>query len=309
MHNMRVLNADTDNSRSPVLPEGVAMAPIESDLSGRVAVVTGATSGIGHEIAHGLARLGARVVLVGRSPASAERARAELIARGADPDRLETGVADLSQLRQVADLGHDLARRFPRLDILVNNAGCYPGARVITAEGFEESWATNVLAYDLLTQLLHDSLRAASGRLVFVSSSLAGNLDLDDLLWTRRRWSGMKAYSQSKQADTMLAWAWERRLAGSGVTVNVAHPDGTATNIAHRQRGLWGVLARFAFSTQRTPAEGADTPLWLAAAPELRGYGGGFYVRRRLLDGQFRDDRDGCDHLAKVTAEQIAPFL
>jgi NAD(P)-dependent dehydrogenase (short-subunit alcohol dehydrogenase family) len=304
-----VLNPDTENLRSPVLPEGTAYAPIEADLTGRVAVVTGATSGIGREVAHGLARLGARVVLVGRSQDKADSARAELVARGVDPDRLETAVADLSRLSEVAGLGRDLARRLPRLDVLVNNAGCYPGPKVITPEGFEESWATNVLAYDLLTQLLQGSLRGARGRLVFVSSSMARNLDLDDLLWKRRRWSGMKAYAQSKQADTMLAWSWERRFAGSGVTVNVAHPDGTATNIAHRQRGLWGLVTRIAFSTQRTPAEGADTILWLAAAPELQGSGGGFYVRRRTLPGQFRDDLDSCDELARVTAEQLAPFL
>jgi NAD(P)-dependent dehydrogenase (short-subunit alcohol dehydrogenase family) len=291
------------------LPLSEPMSSIDADLSGRVAVVTGATAGIGFEVAHGLAQLGARVVVVGRNEERAGTARDQLIARGNPAAALEIATADLSSLQQVARLGTELADRFPRLDILVNNAGCYPAGRVITAEGFEESWATNVLAYDLLTTRLQEPVRRAQGRVIFVSSSLAGGLDLDDLRWDRRRWSGVGAYKQSKQADRMLAWSWERRLAGSGVTVNVAHPDGTATNIAGRQRGLWGVLARLAFKRLRSPAEGADTPLWLAASPQLDGSGGGFYVNRSPLDCEWRPDVDACDHLHKVTQEQLAPYL
>jgi NAD(P)-dependent dehydrogenase (short-subunit alcohol dehydrogenase family) len=296
----------TTPSSGRTLPSATPMAPIDADLSGKVAVVTGSTAGIGHEVASDLAALGCRVVVVARSQAKADAAREALIARGRDPDRFETAVADLARIPQVQALADELAQRFPRLDILVNNAGCYPAGRQITPEGVEESWATNVLAYEILTSRLQEPLRAAGGRIVYVASTMAGKLEVDDLLWQRRRWSGTKAYSQSKQANRMLAWAWDRRLAGTGITINVAHPDGTATNIAHRQRGVFGLLARWVFRRQRPPAEGADTVTWLAAAPELSGISGGFFHNRTPIDCEWRDAVDAGDRLWTLTQEQVS---
>ena len=297
----RVTNPDV-----PPFPSSTAQAPIDVDLGDRVAVVTGATAGIGHEVAYGLAKLGARVVVVGRTGAKASAARQALAGRGIDPVRLELGVADLSRTTEVATLAEDLCARFGRIDVLVNNAGCYPAGRQVTPEGFEESWATNVLAYEILTAGLQEPLQAAGGRVVYVSSTMAGGLDVDDLLWERRRFRGMKAYAQSKQADRMLAWAWSRRLAGTGVTVNVAHPDGTATNIAGRQKGLYGVLARMAFRTQRSPEESADVVVWLAASPDLDGVSGGFFHDRVPIDCTWRADEKACDDLWALCHEQLA---
>jgi NAD(P)-dependent dehydrogenase (short-subunit alcohol dehydrogenase family) len=294
------------NPDAPTFPSSEHLARIDADLSDRVAVVTGATAGIGHEAAYGLARLGARVVLVGRSGAKAAAAREALAVRGVDPVQLELGVADLSRLTQVAALAEDLTARFGRIDVLVNNAGCYPSGRHVTPEGFEESWATNVLAYEALTTRLLGPLTAAGGRIVYVASTMAGGLAVDDLLWERRRFRGVKAYAQSKQADRMLAWAWARRLAGTGVTINVAHPDGTATNIAGRQRGLYGVLARLAFRTQRSPAESADVVVWLAAAPELAGVSAGFFHNRTPIECRYRDDEPASEALWTLCQEQIA---
>jgi NAD(P)-dependent dehydrogenase (short-subunit alcohol dehydrogenase family) len=295
-----------NNPDVPSFPSSTAQAPIDADLTDRIAVVTGATAGIGHEVAYGLAKLGARVVLVGRTGAKASAARQALAGRGLDPVQLELGVADLSRTAEVAALAEDLCARFGRIDVLVNNAGCYPAGRHVTPEGFEESWATNVLAYEILTAGLLEPLRAAGGRIVYVASTMAGGLDVDDLLWERRRFRGMKAYSQSKQADRMLAWAWSRRLDGSGVTINVAHPDGTATNIAGRQKGLYGVLARMAFRTQRSPEESADVVVWLAASPDLDGVTGGFFHDRVPIDCRWRSDEPACDALWSLCREQIA---
>ena len=294
------------NPDVPPFPSSTAQAPIDADLTDRVAVVTGATAGIGHEVAYGLGKLGARVVLVGRTGAKASAARQALAGRGLDPVQLELGVADLSRTTEAAALAEDLSARFGRIDVLVNNAGCYPAGRHVTPEGFEESWATNVLAYEILTEGLLEPLRAAGGRVVYVASTMAGGLDVDDLLWERRRFRGMKAYAQSKQADRMLAWAWHRRLAGSGVTINVAHPDGTSTNIAGRQKGLYGVLARLAFRTQRSPGESADVVVWLAASPDLDGVSGGFFHDRQPIDCRWRSDRQACDDLWSLCRRQIA---
>jgi NAD(P)-dependent dehydrogenase (short-subunit alcohol dehydrogenase family) len=290
----------------PSAPRSTPLAPIEVDLTGRTAVVSGATAGIGLEVAHGLAALGGTVVMLGRSAESALRGRQQLLERGVDPALLRTEHADLARLPQVRELGKRLAEAYPRVDALVNNAGCYPGELILTPEGLEESWATNVLSYEVLATALLPSLTAAGGRIVDVASTLAGHLDTDDLLWARRPWRGQRAYQQSKQANRMLAWAWDRRLRGTGVTINVAHPDGTATNIAHRQKGLFGLAARLAFRTQRPPAEGADTVLWLAAAPELAGHSGGFYWRRQTIECGWQGDVEGCDRLWELTRQQIA---
>jgi NAD(P)-dependent dehydrogenase (short-subunit alcohol dehydrogenase family) len=281
------------------------LEPISVDLTGKVCAVTGATAGIGKEAAWGLARLGADVVLVGRNPTRAAAARDELIARGATAARLSIATADLSRVAAVAGLADDLLLRYPRIDVLLNNAGCYPDRRVITSEGFEECWATNVLAYEVLTTRLLPAIEATRGRVVLVASTRAGDLDVDDVDFTRRRWSGVTAYGQSKQANRMLGWAWARKLEGTGVTVNVAHPGGVATNIAGRQSGVWGVLARLAFRTQRTPERGADTLVWLAASDEVAGKTGGFYKDRKQIPCRWRADTAACDALLDRCRQQI----
>lgn len=282
------------------------LEPIAADLTGKVAVVTGATSGIGKEAAWGLVRLGARVTLVGRSGAKLAAAVDELVARGAARERLGVAVADLARVPAVKALAAELAARHPVLDILLNNAGIYPARRVLTADGFEESWATNTLAYEVLTTGLRDAVVAARGRIVYVGSTQAGGLDLDDLDWSRRWWNGIRAYRQTKQANRMLAWAWSRRLAPTGVTVNVAHPGGVSTNIAGRHTGVYGVLSRMAFRTQRTPALGADVLVWLAASPEVAGKSGGFYKDRRPLICPWKAEVDACEVLWQRCQDQIA---
>ena len=102
----------------------------------------------------------------------------------------------------------------------------------------------------------------------------------------------------------MLAWAWARRLDGSGATINVAHPGGVRTNIAHRQRGLWGVLNRLAFLTQRSPRMGGDVLVWLAASPEVGG-SAGFYKDRRAIPCQWRDDVAAQERLWALCQRQL----
>lgn len=280
------------------------LEPIPVDLTGKRVVVTGASAGIGHEAAFELAKLGADVTVVARTAAKAAAAIDALVARGAPRARLDGAHADLGRLAEVRALADRLAAAHPRLDVLINNAGCYPGARVITAEGLEEAWVTNVLAYEVLTTRLHGAVGAARGRIVYTASTMAGDLDVDDLDWARRGWNGIKAYRQSKQANRMLAWAWARRLDGTGATINVAHPGGVRTNIAHRQRGLWGVLNRLAFLTQRSPRRGGDVLVWLAASPEVVGTAG-FYKDRRAIPCQWRDDVDAQERLWALCQRQL----
>lgn len=282
-----------------------APPPLRVDLGGKAAVVTGATSGIGKEAAWELARMGARVTLVGRTRDKAKAALEELVARGATREKLAYAAADLSRTGAVRGLADELAARHPTLDILLSNAGCYPSARTITPDGFEESWATNTLAYEILTTRLHANVVAAGGRIVYVGSTQAGDLDETDLDWSRRRWNGVRAYRQTKQANRMLAWAWARRLAGSGATINVAHPGGVNTNIPARHPGLYGALARVAFATQRTPSHGADVLVWLCASPDVAGRSGGFYKDRRERACRWKADVPASDRLWLTCQAQI----
>jgi NAD(P)-dependent dehydrogenase (short-subunit alcohol dehydrogenase family) len=259
------------------------------DLSKQTIIVTGANSGIGRQLAQNLAALGAEVILACRSLERGERAMAEM--RAQDPGaRLVLMQLDQSSQRSVAKFSSDFCQRFPRLDVLVNNAGIYPPKRELSADGIENTWATNVMGYFQLSIALEERLKSSSpSRLLFVASTLAGGLDMDDLQWERRRFGGIKAYKQSKQANRMLAWVFAERLQGTGVTVNVIHPGGVNTGIGSRQSGLWGALVRLAFKTQKSVAEGADTATWLASAPALAQTSGLFWADRKERACEFRD--------------------
>jgi NAD(P)-dependent dehydrogenase (short-subunit alcohol dehydrogenase family) len=269
----------------------VSTPAIEADLSGKVAVVTGANSGIGKQIAANLAGFGARVVMACRSAERGEAARAELAA--ADPAAaLEVAELDQSSRTSVAAFAERVTAAHPRLDILVNNAGIYPERRELSVDGIEKTWATNVMGYFWLSRALREPLAAAAApsRLIFVASKLAGGLDLDDLEWERRKFGGIKAYKQSKQANRMLSHVFAERYAADGIAVHVVHPGGIRTNIGRSQKGLWGVLVRLAFRTQGTPSAGADTATYLAAAPiEDIGETGGYWIDRERVDCEFRD--------------------
>jgi NAD(P)-dependent dehydrogenase (short-subunit alcohol dehydrogenase family) len=171
----------------------------------------------------------------------------------------------------------------PQLHILVNNAGIWSPVRRTNADGVELTWATNMLGYFLGTELLLERLRAsAPARIVVVASELAYGLDLDDVGFERRRYSGVAAYAQSKQANRMFTWALARRLEGSGVTANAVHPGGVATGIFRKGGGIGGRLVDLGSRLfARSPARGADTAIWLASSPEVEGRSGRFFADRR----------------------------
>ena len=266
--------------------------PITADLSGKVCLVTGASSGIGKAVARELARLRATVILACRSREKGEAARRD-IADTTGSRELEVVTADLSSRRQVRDLVETLVRHHPVLHVLVNNAGVWLERRQESAEGIEMTWATNVLGYFLLTDLLLPALKAApAARIVNVASRLAGELDLGDVEFKRRAYSGRVAYAQSKQADRLLTWALARRLDGTRVTANALHPGFVSTELFAKAGGFMGVLASaYAKLAALKPEQGADTAVWLAAAPEVQGQHGLFWIERQERRCRFRDPK------------------
>ncbi len=258
-------------------------------LRGRLAVVTGATSGIGKEVARGLARMGAHVVITARDPDRGEATRRELATEPGEVTVAALDVADQSSIRAFAA---SFTRAHPSVHILVNNAGAWFTQRRQSPDGCELTFATNVLGPHLLTELLLAPLRASGqGRVVNVVSSITGNYDATDLQFERRPYEGFKAYGQSKQALIMLTLGLARRAAGSGVTANAAAPGFVRTGFNRNAHGLRAAMIGFSARLFAVgAAKGADTPLWVASAPELDGVTGRIYTNRKQRPAQFTDE-------------------
>ena len=279
---------------------------IGADLAGRTCLVTGASAGIGKEVARGLARLRARVILACRNRDKGEAVRREIAESASNPD-VDLSIVDLAVQRSIRDFAGRLLARGEPLAVLVNNAGVWLERREETPDGIERVWATNMLGYFLLTDLLRPLLeKSAAARVVNVASELAHDLDIGDVEFRRRRFSGVTAYAQSKQANRMWSWALDRRMSGSGVTVNAAHPGGVATEIFKKGGGLLSrAVDLYARASFKTPAEGADTILWLAASPEVQGQTGRFWADRRERACRFRGTA-GEDALWDLCARMTA---
>ncbi|MBE3007918.1 SDR family oxidoreductase [Microbispora sp. NEAU-D428] len=249
------------------------------DQHGRVAVVTGANSGLGLVTATELARHGAHVVMAVRNTAAGER-EAEAIRRSAPRAEIEVRELDLASLASVHAFAKDLTADFPAVDLLVNNAGVVLlGPARTTADGFELQFGTNMLGHFALTGLLLDNLgRADAARVVSLSSITHKNahLDFDDLM-SRRDFNASRAYGRSKLATTVFGLELDRRLraAGSPVVSVVAHPGLSRSNLTPRaweHRGRLGrIFARGGLLATQPAERGALPQLFAATAPGVRG--------------------------------------
>jgi NAD(P)-dependent dehydrogenase (short-subunit alcohol dehydrogenase family) len=249
------------------------------DLSGRVAVVTGANRGIGRATAEGIARTGARVVLVTRRAADGEAAAHE-IAVATGNQALEVCTADLAVQGQVREVARVVASRHAAVHVLVNNAAVASKQRTLSPDGIEMTVAVNHLAYVTLTLSLLDRLRAgAPARIVNVSSGahLRERLDFDDLELAKA-YGGVKAYGRSKLMNVLFTVELARRLEGTGVTVNALHPGviGTRLLVTYFPRFLQPLVSR----VTGTPDEGADTVVYLATSPDVDGVTGRYFRNR-----------------------------
>ncbi len=252
-----------------------------ASMRGRTVLVTGATSGLGLAAAEGFAALGADVWLLARDPDRGEDTRAAVAEHAEGNVRLE--ICDLAELASVRAFAKRFTAQAPRLDVLVNNAGVMTSGRELSADGIELTFAVNVVAGFLLTELLLGPLRAAApgpGRIINVSSGgmYAQRLRADDLQSQSGDFDGTAVYARSKRAEVVLTEMWAKRLAGTGVTVHAMHPGWADTP------GVKSSLPRFYRITQpllRTPAQGADTIVWLGSAGPPGESSGGFWHDRR----------------------------
>lgn len=256
---------------------GFLAADLDVDLRGRRCLVSGASSGIGRATAGQLARLGAEVWLLCRSETRGCRTERELRAETGS-DAIHFARLDVSQCDDVRAFA--AAFEPDRIDVLVHNAGVLLAEHEETSEGLETTWATHVVGPWLLTKRLLPKLRAAKqGRVVWVSSGgmLPVRLSLADIEWHERVFDGVAAYAQTKRMQVVLSELLAERLAGSAVTSNAMHPGWADTQTVARS------IPRFYSATRpilRTPDEGADSVVWLAAAPRLDGISGRFFFDR-----------------------------
>jgi NAD(P)-dependent dehydrogenase (short-subunit alcohol dehydrogenase family) len=264
-----------------------------NSMKGKRVIITGPTSGVGKEMALQLAELGAEVILACRDVKKGNRVTSD-ITRHTGSGKLVVMQLDSSSQESIREFAREFRRRYRRIDVLINNAGGNRGTlpKVNSVDGIELTFATNVLGYFLLTQELLPLLKkSAPARIINVASAYASDLDLDDLQFERRRFESFRAYAQSKARDRMLTWARARRLKGSGVTANAMTPGLITETELYRNAPPELVQRLTQYSDGRTSAQGADTAVWLASAPELEGVSGKFFEDREELECEFRNKK------------------
>lgn len=259
-------------------------------------VVTGASSGIGLEIARGLARTGVPVILVGRDPEKTDRALADVRASTGN-DQITALRADFSSLDEVRRLAEQILDHDDRVGVLVNNAGLWHPKLRLSQDGYEDTMAVNHLAPFLLTHLLLPALkRAAPSRVVNVSSRLHARprrLDFDTLR-PGGKYAGMKAYQQSKLANVLFTRELARRVQGDDIIVNAVHPGDVAATGVTRESPLLRVGARLVWRFFDSPEKGARTPLHAALSDDVQGVTGAYFHDCRLREPSPAAQDDGA---------------
>ncbi len=263
------------------------------NIKGKTCLITGATQGIGLAAAIEIARAGARTVLVARNAARGDPAVKEVQVKSGNPD-VSVLFADLSSQASVRKLAADFKASHDRLHVLLNNAGGVFMERVETVDGIETTFAINHLAYFLLTELLLDVLKAsAPSRIINVSSAAhsGGHIDFDDLQHAKK-WSGMRAYSDSKLANVLFSYELARRLTGTGVTVNALHPGVVSTGFGKNNKGFLKALITLGGPLLLSAEKGARTSVYLATSPEVEGVTGKYFDKRKAVPSK-KESYDG----------------
>ena len=253
---------------------------MDNPMRGKICLVTGGSDGVGYAAARELARRGARVIIVGRNSAKTAAAARQIVAATDNP-AVEYLLADLSSQGEVRRVAAAATELLPRLDVLLNNAGAIFLSARRSADGIEMTFALNHLSYFLLTNLLLQQLRKGPrARIINVSSCAhesPGRFRLEDLPKPSRN-QGYGAYKLSKLCNVLFTYELARRLEGENITVNALHPGLVRTNIA-RNNGLLGRVVNFCIGVRGVaPDKGAETPVYLAASPEVESVTGRYFV-------------------------------
>ena len=248
-------------------------------VDGKTCIITGATSGVGLAAARIIAQGGADLILLCRNPDKADKVKTEL--QTGNESRVDVFLADFNELNQVREAATHILDSYPQIDFLINNAGIHNNSRHLTQDGIEQVFCVNHLASFLLTRLLIERIKeSAPSSILYVNSQghRFGGLNLDDLNWDKRRYSGYQSYGASKTAQLMTVWELAERLQGTGVTVNAMHPGGVTTNIGMNNGFLYRSYQRYLiFPFLSKPKISGEAIYYLIASPEMKGVTGKFY--------------------------------
>ena len=251
----------------------------EATIHGKTIVITGATSGIGLIAAEELAAMGARLVLVARDRTRGEAALVRASERGPGA-RHRVHYADLSRLAEMKRVGAEIAAAEPRIDVLINNAGSLFATRQVTEDGLERTFATNHMAYFVLTQMLRGCLIAAAPARVVNTASGAHfreTLNFSDLQ-SAAHYRFRSAYGRSKLANVLFTRELARRLKGTGVTANSLHPGLIATGLGQRDNRFLAIAIWLFMAVRGKPVEqGAKTIVYLASSPDVADVSGAYF--------------------------------
>jgi len=256
------------------------------------AIVTGANGGIGKAIARQLAQKGFEVVMVCRDAKKGKQAVEDVI-KATSNRKVSLELCDLSSYASVTAFTKRYRESKRPLHVLINNAAIVPKKKILTEEGLELQWATNVMSYYWLTEQLLDTLKSnAPSRIINVASRYAGDLDLSDVNFTKRRYDSNSAYRQTKQADRMLALGYSQKLSEYKVAINACHPGVVNTQ----------VLDGLGFSGFESEDEGAATPVFLATSSEGGSTSGKWWVYSKAQSETFTNKKE-IDQLFKLCSD------
>jgi NAD(P)-dependent dehydrogenase (short-subunit alcohol dehydrogenase family) len=279
-------------------------------VDSKIALVTGANSGMGRATSVALARAGYRVIMLCRSAERGKEAfEAVKAAVGSGAEKIELELCDLANLASIRDFAARLHNKIGALHVLVNNAGVISPKRRETADGFELQLGVNHLGHFLLTNLVLDLVESARGRIVVVASGAhkAGRIHWDDLQ-LKKSYSVFGAYGQAKLANILFTRELARRLAGTGSTANCVHPGAVGTNMGvDRETGFGRTIMSLLRPFFLTPEQGADTAIYLATDPEVAGVNGQYFYRRKpAKTSQQAQDDEAAKRLWDLSAELTA---
>lgn len=253
--------------------------PPAADMSAATVLVTGASSGLGKSATLSLAGMGAGLIVLGRDVARLEEVAADALDAGAR--QVLAIPTDMSDLGQVAEAAGQVMATTDRLDVLIHNAGALVHEFRLSPDGFEQTYAAQVLGPHVLTTLMLPLLMATPGsRVITVSSGgmYAERLDVDAVEMGPDDYDGVRAYARAKRAQVALTEQWARRFADSGVVFHSMHPGWADTpGVAESLPGFRRVMGR----ALRSPGQGADTIVWLAVDPHPLASTGEFWLDRR----------------------------
>jgi len=251
----------------------------ENTLKNKIVLITGATSGIGKESALGLANMGARVVFTTRDNLKGEKTKKELIV-ATNNKNIHMLKCDLASFESIRNCCKEFKSKFDKLHILINNAGVWDFKRRESKDGIENIFATNYLAPFLMTNLLLDVLKkSAPSRIINVTSGMHyGTINFNDIEF-KQKFSGVKAYRQSKLGLILFTRLLAKKLEGTSVTVNTAHPGMNKTNLGRDAGGFSKMIFKI---MGKDPKIGAETSIYLASSPDVENITGEYFAKKEI---------------------------